>query len=380
MLVDRAAEAFETRFGAKPTLFSFAPGRVNLIGEHTDYNDGFVFPVAIQHGIAVAARPTDGPSKLYSVQEGEGQEFTIKELDRLGVQGWTAYPAGVAWAMRESGFDQLPNIEAAVFGDLPRASGLSSSAAIELAFCALWNEDAGGQLSRIEMAQTCQRAENDFVGMRCGIMDQLASAMGKHGKAMFVDTRSLDVRYAEVPSHLRIVVCDTLAPRQLAESAYNDRRRECEEAAKALGVVKLRDADLDVLLERQAEMDPTVFKRARHVVTENTRCQGFFWALADDNPLRIGLLMQASHESLREDFEVTGKELDTMAEACWSAPGCMGARMTGAGFGGCCVALVEGDRIDSFVRSVSHSYRARIGSEPRFFVCEPSDGAATVWR
>lgn len=378
MVVDSVLEAFTKRFAARAPLVGFAPGRVNLIGEHTDYNEGFVFPAAIQRGVAVAARPTGGPSKLISIQEGEAEPIAVRDAVPGSVSGWAAYAAGVAWAMREAGFTDLPDLEAVVSGDLPRASGLSSSAAIELAFVQVWNSLGGYGLTQLEMALIAQRAENDFVGVKCGLMDQMASACGREGHAMFIDMRTKDVRYARIPERWSLVVCDTQSPRRLTDSAYNERLAECRAAAEALGVSMLRDASLEQLFESEGELDPIVVKRARHVITENTRCQSLFWALEDENPLRVGLLMQASHESLREDYEVTSRELDVMAESCWSAPGCVGARMTGAGFGGCCIALVESTHLEEFKRWVANGYEARTDFHARFFVCRPSNGATVL--
>lgn len=372
-----AFDAFRETYGHEPPILASAPGRVNLIGEHTDTSGGFVFPCAIDRRIAVAARPCGGASHWRSTSFGSVESLDVTTIEPGSVEGWARYPAGIAWAFRAQGIGDVPNLEAVVASDLPPETGLSSSAAICVAFATLWNRLCGFNLTPVEIAQLAQFAENNFVGVKCGIMDQLASACGREGEAIFLDTRLLQMRMAKVPEHLALVVCDTKSRRDLSSSAYNQRRDEVDRVTQLLGVSQLRDAQLDDLLERQEALDPVLIKRARHVITENTRCQGFYWALEDSNELRLGLLMRASHESLREDFEVTNAELDAMAEACWTAPGCVGARMTGAGFGGCCIALVYQHNLEAFRRSVSNRYASITGIEPNLFVCKPSDGART---
>lgn len=370
-----AQKVFEEKFGGHPDVVAFAPGRVNLIGEHTDYNGGFVFPVAIHMGITVAMRQTEGPSKCYSAQLGPGAEFSTQDLSSVTASDWSVYPAAIARTLNERFETTVPNAEIIVVSEIPPGAGLSSSAALEVALALGWIQLSGSDLTSVEIAQLCQKAENDYVGVKCGIMDMLAIVCGRAEQAMFIDTRSLDIRTAAIPDRMRIVVCNTNVQHSLASGEYNLRRKQCEEAAANMGVSELRDADLELLFAKEAEMDPILVRRARHVITENTRCQGLFWALADSNDLRTGLLMRASHESLQQDFEVTCLELDAMAEACWMAPGCIGARMTGGGFGGCCVALVETERVESFIRSVEGRYRSKTEIEPNFYLCLAVDGA-----
>jgi galactokinase len=369
---------FADAFGGEPTLLAVAPGRVNLIGEHTDYNEGFVFPAAIDRQLYVAARVNHGRTRPQSHEMGPGDEFHAATVMPGQVEGWTAYAAGIAWALREEGFEDLPDVEAYVLSDVPIGSGISSSAALELAFAVLWNELARLELSPVELAQVGQKCENRFVGVNSGIMDQMASAMGKAGHAMFLDTRSLAVEYAPIPEDLAIVICDTGKPRALTDSAYNERRMQCEAAAQALGVVALRDADLSQLEAKRGALDPTVYRRARHVIAENERCRAFASALGDHDLPKIGEMMRASHLSLRDDYEVSSPELDAMAEAAWAAPGCVGARMTGAGFGGACVALVEKVRYNEFEASVFAGYQRRVEVPGELHKCEAVDGARTL--
>lgn len=375
MVPSEAVRHFQNRFGGPPEVLAVAPGRINLIGEHTDYNDGFVFPVAIDRVIAVAARRTPGHCELISEQLGIGETFDANKVEIGATGGWAKHPAGVAWALRDMVFEEIPNIQALVHSDLPVASGVSSSAALEVAFGRIWNELEDMGLEPIELAKLAQTAENRFVGVNCGLMDPAASALGKEGHAMFFDTRSLEISYAKFPEHLKIVLCDTGTPRALAESGYNERRFQCEVAAKAMGVMSLREATVELLQEHHESMDGLAYLRAKHVITENGRCQGFVGALESGNDLRIGTLMRASHESLRDDYEVSTPELDAMAESCWHAPGCVGARMTGAGFGGACVALVSQASLSEFLTFVRRQYKERTGLDGQFDVCRASEGA-----
>lgn len=370
-----AIDAFRKRFGGDPQVMSVAPGRINLIGEHTDYNDGFVFPAAIDKKVYVAASLTKVESELESLETGKAQPFDAGKVKTGEVKEWGAYAAGMAWAMRESGHGHMPNIQAIVTGDVPIGSGLSSSAAIELAFGMLWALLTEAKISPRNMALLGQKCENQYVGVNSGIMDQMASAMGEEGHAMFLDTRSLEIRYAKLPDHLVVVVCDTGKPRALTSSAYNERRSQCEKASQALGVKALRDANMAALDKHQRSVTDVVYRRARHVITENDRCVAFRDALDKADLRKIGELMRASHESLRDDYEVSSKELDAMAEAAWKAPGCVGARMTGAGFGGACVAIVEADRFAEFKDYVAQHYREKAAMEGQITACKLVDGA-----
>jgi galactokinase len=370
-----AVDRFKKLYGRDPEVIASAPGRINLIGEHTDYNDGFVFPAAIDKHVYVAGQICDGQSELVSIETGKSQPFDARRVEPGDVKEWGAYAAGMAWALREAGHGEMPNIQAVATGEVPIGSGLSSSAAIELAFGVLWAELAKKIIPNKDMALIGQQCENKFVGVNSGIMDQMASAMGKAGHAMFLDTRSLEIKYHPVPEHVSIVVCDTKKPRALTDSAYNERRSQCEEASRILGVKALRDANLADLEKHKPGMDPVVYRRARHVITEDERCVEFGAALDSGDLKRIGELMKASHVSLRDDYEVSCMELDRMAEAAWAAPGCIGARMTGAGFGGACVALVETNDVKPFTDFVLRHYRETAGRAGEITACELVDGA-----
>jgi galactokinase len=378
MSTERLIAAFEDRFGAMPTVVAVAPGRINLIGEHTDYNLGFVFPAAIDLELYIAARPTDGPSRVLSLERGEGTSFEVKGLTPGSVDGWAGYGAGMAWAIQAEGFEDLPNIEAVVTSNVPIGSGVSSSAALELAFGVVWNHLAGLALTNPELAKLGQKCENLFVGLNCGIMDQMASACGRAGRAMFLDTESLDIDYAPLPEGVDIVLCDTKKPRALTGSAYNERRSQCETAAGICGVKALRYVTTPMLEAKKAEMTETVYRRARHVVTEDERCIDFKEALKRGDLAALGMLMRGSHESLRDDYEVSCKELDAMAAAAWASQGCIGARMTGAGFGGACVALVESASVAAFVEQVSRGYTASTGLQGEYVSCRAVAGARVL--
>jgi galactokinase len=375
---DAVAEAFRRSFGGEPDIISIAPGRVNLIGEHTDYNDGFVFPVAIDRSLLVAARVCDGPSQLISSDRGRAKPFDAATVEPGQIRDWAKYAAGMAWVMRDR--SAIPNIQGIVHSDVPIGSGVSSSAALEMAFGVVYRHFAGVSVSDKELALLGQKDENQFVGVNTGIMDQMASAMGREGKAMFLDTRSLDITYASVPEHLAVMLCDTKTPRALTSSAYNERRSQCEEAAKILGVRALRDASLEDLELKRDVMTGIVYRRARHVITENSRCQAFAIALESNQIEELGRLMKASHTSLRDDYEVSSNELNAMAEASWLQPGCVGARMTGAGFGGACVALVEKNKVDEFAYSVNLAYEKASGIKGEILSCRPVDGARVLWQ
>lgn len=378
MSAEAIRELFKQSFGTEPTVVGIAPGRINLIGEHTDYNDGFVFPAAIDRGLWIAARVTEGPSRLISGQLGEGATFDVATVTPGSVETWTKYPAGMGWALQRASGKTLPNIEAVVDSTIPIGSGVSSSAAIELAFGVVWNHIAGLGIENKELARIGQICENQFVGVNSGIMDQMASAMGKESRAMFLDTRSLEIEYAPVPDGVSVVLCDTKKPRALTDSAYNERRSQCEEACAILGVGKLRDVDLETLEAAKDRMSEVVYRRARHVVTENKRCIDFKAALEAGDLATAGKLVRGSHDSLRDDYEVTGPELDAMADAASAAPGVIGARMTGAGFGGACVALVHTSQLDAFVAATLAAYDAATGRKGEAMACTIVDGARVI--
>lgn len=369
-----ALELHKKYFGTTPKVVSYAPGRINLIGEHTDYNGGFVMPAAIDKGIWVTGRIVDGETRMISSVAGTSKSFCASSTEPGEVSGWGKYPAGMAWVLREK-FGDMPNVECAVYSTLPTGSGVSSSAAIEMAYGMLWKALVGFEVTPTELALLGQKCENEYVGMNCGIMDQMASACGKANNAVFIDTRSLEVEYASVSDQYAVMLLDTKKPRALTASAYNERRSQCETAAKAMGVELLRDADLSMLQNKKGSLDDVTYRRAKHVITENNRTQEFRIVLREDDRKGIFALMKASHDSLRDDYEVSCPELDAMAESAWVSPGVVGARMTGAGFGGACVALVEKGSVSEFSKVCLKGYREKTGKDGEILECAIDDGA-----
>ena len=376
-----AAEAFERRFGTVPQFIARAPGRVNLIGEHTDYNDGFVFPMAIDRAIWIALRPRgDGRVVVHSLDLDDTAQFSLQVLKNAHA-GWSEYLKGVAWSLQEEGHE-LRGWEGMVAGDVPIGAGLSSSAALELAAGRAFAVVSGLSWDPAVMARICQRAENDWVGVRCGIMDQLISAAGRPEHALLIDCRSLDWQAVPLPPELAVVVLDTGTRRGLSDSAYNERREQCQAAARFFGVAALRDVSPARLEARSEELanalGSAILRRARHVVTENMRTLAAAEAAVRGDLYELGRLLDASHASLRDDFEVSGATLNTIASCARRRDTCYGARMTGAGFGGCAVAIVEADGVESFSAGVASCYEEVTGIEPDIYVCAAVEGAEIV--
>jgi len=373
---------FCQRFGPSPgPRIARGPGRVNLIGEHTDYNGGFVLPIAIDRDVAIAFRANGTDRvRLYSMDFEQDAEWSLTALAFDPDRRWTNYVRGVAQCMQEASL-ATEGFDGVVQGNVPIGSGLSSSAAFEVAAAQTFLDLSGQQLDPRDMALLCQRAENTFVGVNCGIMDQFISVFGQAGHAVLIDCRSLEHQLVPVgDGHARIVVCDTSVKRELAASAYNERRAQCEEAARVLnaavgGVEMLRDVTPDALAAHSDKLDPVVLKRARHVVSEDERTTRGVAMLQAGNLAEFGRLMNASHDSLRDDYEVSCEELDAMVTAARAVGGVFGARMTGAGFGGCTVNLVTPDAVDEFCERVPAAYKASTGLEAKLYVCEPAQGA-----
>ena len=379
-LRERVHAEFVRRFGSQPRWMARAPGRVNLIGDHTDYNDGFVLPMAIDRAVWIALRPSaDGWVRVYSLDFGEQAAFdpTALPFERAGegAESWSEYVRGVAWALKEAGC-AVQGWEGVAAGDVPLGAGLSSSAALELAVARAFASIGALKWEPSAMALIAQRAENAWVGVNCGIMDQLISAAGAEGHALLIDCRSLETRAVPMPPGAAVVVLDTATRRGLVTSAYNERRAQCEAAARLFGVPALRDVSAAAFAAREHELDETTRRRARHVITENARTLEAADALARGDVAAVGTLMNASHESLRSDFSVSRPELDAMVELARAERGCFGARMTGAGFGGCAVALVARDAAAEFSAAVSASYEAAVGLRPAVYVCRASQGAS----
>ncbi|CAL9464041.1 Galactokinase [Nocardiopsis dassonvillei] len=368
-----AARGFRAVFGYDPAGVWRAPGRINVIGEHTDYNDGFVLPVAIPQAVTVAAAPrSDGRLRFRSAQAAEG--FEADALPGPGtVSGWAAYPAGALWALADAGL-AAGGLDLYADGTVPAGAGLSSSAALVCATLLAASGDAPPAPE--ETARLARRAENDFVGMPCGIMDQSASMLSREGHALFLDTRTLvaeHVPFDPAARGLVLLVVDTRAPHRLVDGAYADRRRTCEAAARLLGVSALRDVtDLPAALA--ALPDDRTRRRVRHVVTENARVLEAVALLRAGAVAGLGPLLTASHASLRDDYEVSVPEVDTAVDAALAA-GALGARITGGGFGGCVIALVDAGRADAVADSVRRAYEERGFAEPAFFAALPSPGA-----
>lgn len=376
-LQQRVTEAFAQQFGGEPSSIVRAPGRVNLIGEHTDYNDGFVLPMAINRDTYIALRPRDDAQVVaHSLDFNQTATFapTNMENDRTG---WAEYVKGVAWVMRAAGY-KLHGWEGVIAGDVPIGAGLSSSASIEMATARAFGVVSGIEWKPAAMALLGQRAENEWVGVPTGIMDQMISAAGVKDHALLIDCRSLETRAVPLPADTAVVILDTSTRRGLVDSAYAERRRQCEEAARFFGVPALRDVTYEHFLERALELDELTRKRARHIITENERTLQAADAMQAGDATTLGQLMNASHASLRDDFEVTNDALNQIVDAAQGEEVCFGARMTGAGFGGCAVALVRADGAQNFADGVARMYTHNTGFLPNIYISTAADGASIV--
>jgi galactokinase len=372
---------FENAFGSKPRVFC-APGRVNLLGEHTDYNDGFVMPCAIGFSthVAISARPD---RKLVVQSEDFLQQFEF-DLDNLPARGagvWSDYVVGIAVMLQQMGH-KTPGASLLVQGEVPIGAGLSSSAAIEVASALALISLNGAQLSLPEVAKLCQRTENVFIGARVGIMDQFISCLGKAGHALLLDCRSLEFKLIPVPESVRLVICNTMVKHEHASGAYNRRREECDEGVKILRqwypeIRALRDVSVAQLEQHKTEIPSTIYKRCLHVVSENNRVQEGARYLSSGDVNRFGYLMRESHRSLRDLFEVSCRELDVMAEIAESLQGYCGGRMTGGGFGGCTVNLVKTADAQKFAAEIAQKYQAALKIKPDIYVCSAANGATS---
>jgi galactokinase len=375
-LQPRVTAEFTQRFGSPPSAIVRAPGRVNLIGEHTDYNDGFVLPMAIDRAIWIALRPR--PDRLVAAHSLDFNETAEFDLDRLEKQaGWVEYLKGVAWALQDAGYE-LRGFDAVVAGDVPIGAGLSSSAAWELAAARAFSVTSGFAWDAAKMALLGQRAENKWVGVNCGIMDQMISAAGQAQHALLIDCRSLETHAVPLPPNTVVIVLDTATRRGLVDSAYNERRSQCEAVAQFFGVKALRDVTLDQLNEKHDQLDRVAYRRALHVISENERTLQAAEVMKRGEASELGQLMQLSHMTLRDDFEVSSRELNIMVECAEHQAGCYGARMTGAGFGGCAVALVRQDAAEAFSTAVAAAYQAATGLTPNITICTATNGAEIV--
>ena len=387
-ILAKMEEEFAAKFGAQETRAYFSPGRVNLIGEHTDYNGGHVFPCAISLGTyALVADRADNKTRIYSMNLADKGviEFAMSGLSYDKEKNWANYPMGVVKAFADAGYKASHGFDILVYGTLPNGSGLSSSASIEVLTALILNDAFGFGLDMVEMVKLSQKAENTFVGVNCGIMDQFAVGMGKKDCAILLDCNTLSYRYSKIALEgASIVISNTNKPHSLASSAYNVRRAQCEHALNELKEVK---PELNALGELSNEAfnqlagaisEPLERQRARHAVLENNRTLEAVEALEADDVVKFGKLMNESHYSLRDDYDVTGKELDTLAELAWQIDGVIGSRMTGAGFGGCTVSLVKNEAIEAFKEKVGKAYTEKIGYAPSFYVANIADGTHRI--
>jgi galactokinase len=377
-----AAQEFKRQFGEPIGVFR-APGRVNLIGEHTDYNDGFVMPAALQFSTYVAAGPRiDRKLNVYSVDFGESRCFDLGNIAAGPTCHWGDYVRGVAAVLQARG-NAIRGANLVVKGDVPIGAGLSSSAALEVSTALALLTNSGLSWSRVQLAEACQRAEHEYAGTNCGIMDQFISCFGRANHALLLDCRSLAFEMLEINSHVRIVVCNTMVRHELASGEYNRRRVDCEAGVRFLrqllpAIQALRDVTLTQLEQYGASLPEVTYKRCHHVVSENARVLEAASALKKSDLARFGVLMGESHLSLRDSYEVSCKELDLMVDLAAQCNGVYGARMTGGGFGGCAVALVESDAVDEFTLAVAKGYQRATGLQPEIYVCTAAEGAGEV--
>jgi galactokinase len=357
-----------------------APGRVNLIGEHTDYSGGFVMPAAIDFRTLAEISPrADNRIHISSKNMGEDAWYNAEPLPAKGRKHWSDYPVGVAWSLAQEGI-HAGAFTLALEGDVPLGAGLSSSASIEVATACALLALSKKTLPVAKMALACQRAENGFVGARCGIMDQFIASAGQQDHALMLDTRSLEYRLMPIPADIRIIICNTMVKHEHAGGQYNVRREEVEEGTRILhqaipSITTLRDASLEQLMAVKANMPEIVFRRCRHIITENARVERAAAALDRGDLPAFGTLMAEAHRSFRDDFQASCTELDILVEGASTLEGCYGARMTGGGFGGCTVNLVDERHADSFREQIHALYRKATGIQADIYLCRASDGA-----
>lgn len=384
-LLTRLTDQFRSQFHAEPAFIARAPGRVNLLGEHVDYNDGWVLPAAIDRAAYLAAAPAEEPLvSLAALDFNDTEAFRLTELEaKRGVAGqplkpWALYPAAVAWTLQGRGL-AVSGLRAALTADV-RGAGLSRSAAIELAYAIAWQKLGGWSLPPLELARLSQYAENRYVGVNCGLMDQFASACGQAGRALLLDCRTLEWETVPLPPDIAIVVADTAVRRELGNSEYNVRRAQCEEAVRVLsgplpGIRALRDVAVADFNRHAHLLPPVVRRRARYVVEECERTRQAVTLLRAGDAAGFGRLMNECHLGLRDLYEVSCPELNVMVAAAQQIDGCYGARLTGAGFGGCTVNLVAAPAAEAFTRQLSAQYKKATGRQPEIFVCHPAEGA-----
>lgn len=375
--LEQVVQAFRARYGTAPTHVVRGPGRVNLIGEHTDYNGGFVLPMAIDRATWMAVRATGHRQvRVHSLAHSETLDFDLDRLSKAS-PSWREYPKAVAWALADARFE-LRSFDAVSVCQVPMGAGLSSSASFELALARAFQVVSGYDWDPVRQAVLCQRAENAWIGVNSGVMDPLIAATGIAGHATLIDCRSLLAEALPLPRGTLVVVMDTATRRDLTESAYNTRRDECERAARHFGLSTLRDLSPDVFEVRSHELTPEIRHRVRHVLSENHRTLRARDAMRQGDARRLGALIDQSHVSLRDDFEVSTRELNCIVDIARRLPGCLGARMTGAGFGGCAMALVQVDGAQAFVDEVARAYQQATKLKPAIYVCRAAAGASVT--
>ncbi len=369
---------FRKRYNADPTIVVRAPGRVNLVGEHTDYNDGFVLPLAIEREVVVALRPATDPARMsvYALDFDQSLTLALSAPVERGA-GPVRYVTGVTRALQDR-FGTVCGWEGVVAGNVPIGAGLSSSAALEMALFVAYEAVNDFALAKSDRAKLGQWVENAWLGVNSGIMDQMVVVHGQAGSAVLIDCRSLETQLVSLPTGTAVVILDTGTRRTLDGSAYNKRREQCEAGAAFFGVAALRDLTVAGFEARAAEMNPLVMRRTRHVVTENARVLAARDAARANDPAQFGALMRASHVSMRDDFEISSDALNAMVVAADAHPACYGARMTGGGFAGCAVALVQADGADDFADKVAADYAKATGNTPEVYITQPTDGAGIV--
>lgn len=374
LIWEQASSAFGEIYGSPPEMIVRAPGRVNLIGEHTDYNAGLALPMAIDRAIWIALRSRkDITVQLHSLDFATPAEFSLDQINHTN--GWEEYIRGTAWALKASSL-ALRGWEGVLASDIPLASGLSSSAAVELAVARAFWALARWKWDGVQMAQVAKTMENKWLGLKSGIMDQLISACGEEDQALLIDFRSLDFKPVPLPEGVMVVVMNTAVRRGLVDSAYNQRVEECQQVCDHFQVSSLRELTLEELYAEAGQLSEIVVHRARHVLTENARTLKAAEAMQKGDAILLGQLMNESHASLRDDYEVSCRELDTMVELALAQLGCLGARMTGAGFGGSAISLVKGDHVDGFIQQVSSQYKSYFDIDPVLFSCQAAGGAS----
>ncbi|CAI3926023.1 galactokinase [Commensalibacter papalotli (ex Botero et al. 2024)] len=378
-MIQETLSQFQTHYGYPAELVIQAPGRVNLIGEHTDYNDGFVLPCAINYSTFIASKKrTDHQVNIIAVDFDGKDNFDLSKPINKSEQGWANYVRGVFKYVQELHSD-FTGIDLIIHGNVPLGAGLSSSAALEVSIATTIKTLYHLPIDPKVLAKICQKAENKFVGMNCGIMDQFISTLGEKDHALLIDCRNLETQSISMPTNLSVVIINSNVKHGLVDSEYNLRRQQCEEAAQILNVPKLRDATIELLEQHKTKMSNVVYRRAKHIITENTRTLEAAKALSENNITKLGELMQAGHLSMKDDFEITAPAVDALVDIVKSVLGNKGGvRMTGGGFGGCVVALAPHDMVEPIRKAVEKEYHAQTGLKESFYICHAMNGAGKV--